>query len=363
MLRKLFLFQTLLIFVFMANARVLEAPDLPGIFHAERRAALRETMPENSVAVFFSYPIKTRSNDVDFYYKANPDFYYLSGFDKPDAVLFVFKQAQEISGEKADHLLLIPPEDKQYESWNGNRITTGYAKRNLQLKAVSTTDVISSLPVSFDMFSELFIQYPRGSISEGPKRKYALQTLVKAFDESIAKSFEKVNQTSLDKWMAQLREVKAESEIEIIQHAINATGKGLVEVMKAVQPGMKEYQAQAIIEYHFKSAGAEHPGFPSIVGAGENACILHYVENNGELEEHEMLIMDVGAEIHGYSADVTRSIPVDGKFSEEEKAIYTLVLNAQEAGIKQCINGNTFFSPHQSARKVISKGLVDLRYY
>lgn len=360
MLRKLFLAQLLLIGFVFTNAGILESPSLDGDFHASRRVALRQLMPTNSVAVFFTYPIKNRSNDVDFNYKPNPDFYYLSGFNQPDAMLLIFKEEQKIDGRLSDHLLLVPPGDKNYESWNGSRMSIGEAKRTLQLTGVKTTGVIKILPVSLDAFSEVLIQYPKGNLNQGPDRKNSLNQIVNDFDQTIDKMHEKVNKTSLNKWMAQLRQVKEEVEIELLHYAIQATGYGLVEAMKAIEPGMKENQAQAIIEFHFKAAGSEYPGFPSIVGSGENACTLHYIENNNPLNETDMLVMDVGAEMKGYSADVTRTIPVNGIFSEEQKAIYELVLKAQKAGIEQCKATNSFYAPHKVAKEIIAYGLIEL---
>lgn len=360
MLRKLFVAQLLLIGLFIADARVLEAPTLNGNFYASQREALRALMPDNSVAVLFTYPIKSRSNDVDFNYKANPDFYYLCGFTKPDALLFIFKKEQLIDGKLSDHLLLIPPRDKQFESWNGNRMSVGDAKRELQIIGINTTDIISNLPVSLGSFDKVFVQYPDGDLNEGPKRKYSLFQVVNDFKRLAGELNVMPIKTGLNKWIAELRQIKKKVEIEIMQHAINATGKGLVEAMKCVIPGMKENQVQAIIEFHFKAAGSEYPGFPSIIGSGENSCTLHYVENNGFLKENDMMVMDVGAEINGYSADVTRTIPVNGIYSEEQKAIYNLVLKAQKAGIEQCRENNSFFAPHQAANEIIAEGLVEL---
>ena len=123
---------------------------------------------------------------------------------------------------------------------------------------------------------------------------------------------------------------------------------------------MTEYQTEAIVEYVFKHHGAEYPGFPSIQGSGENSCILHYTSNRKPLYSNNLLVSDIGAEYHGYTADVTRTLPVDGKFSPEEKAIYNIVLEAQQAGIDACKKGNKFWDPHKAAQAVIAKRLLEL---
>jgi len=145
-----------------------------------------------------------------------------------------------------------------------------------------------------------------------------------------------------------------------MRNAISITCDGIKEAMKALDPGMHEYDVEAIVEYIFKSKGAEDPGYPSIVGGGENSCILHYETNRKKLVAKDMLVCDVGAEYHGYSADVTRTYPVSGKFSEEQKIIYNIVLDAQTAGIAKCKPGEDFRAPRKAAMEVVQKRLMEL---
>jgi Xaa-Pro aminopeptidase len=145
-----------------------------------------------------------------------------------------------------------------------------------------------------------------------------------------------------------------------MRKAIDMTCKAHEEVMKALIPGMKEYQAQAVVEFMFRNEGSEYVGYPSIVGGGENSCILHYETNRKMLEGGNLLVIDAGAEYHGYTADVTRTLPVDGVFSPEEKIIYEIVLEAQEAGIKACKPGAEFRASHKAAVAVIQKRLMAL---
>ena len=160
--------------------------------------------------------------------------------------------------------------------------------------------------------------------------------------------------------MAKLRQIKTQEEIALLRKAINITCEAQIELMKQIHEEMTEYQTEAIIEYVFKRNGAEYPGFPSIQGSGENSCILHYTSNRRPLVNGGLLVSDVGAEYHGYTADVTRTIPPKGEFSKEEKLIYNLVLKAQTAGIEAAQVGNSFWAPHQEAQKVIADGLKKL---
>jgi Xaa-Pro aminopeptidase len=157
-----------------------------------------------------------------------------------------------------------------------------------------------------------------------------------------------------------LREIKTKEELDLMRKAISFTCDGIKEAMKALEPGMGEYDVEAIVEYVFKSKGSEDVGYPSIIGGGENSCILHYETNRKKLVSKDMVVCDVGAEYHGYTADVTRTIPVSGKFSPEQKAIYNIVLEAQLAGIAKCKPGEYFRAPHNAAMEIIQKRLLEL---
>ena len=157
-----------------------------------------------------------------------------------------------------------------------------------------------------------------------------------------------------------LRTLKTEAELALLQRAVDITVAAHREAMKSIEPGMFEYEAEALIEYIFRRNGAEYPGFPSIVGSGENAVVLHYDTNRRQMQADDMVVIDIGAEYHGYTADVTRTLPVDGVFSPEQKLIYELVLKAQQAGIEATRSGNAFSAPHAAAAEVITEGLRNL---
>jgi len=157
-----------------------------------------------------------------------------------------------------------------------------------------------------------------------------------------------------------MREVKTSEELRLLTKAIRISAVGQVEVMKAMKPHMSETELQGIHEFVYKKYGAEYEGYPSIVGAGNNGCILHYIENNKTKIDNELVLMDLGAEYRGYTADVTRTIPANGKFSTAQKEIYDLVYEAQEAGIANYIIGTSMATPNLAARKIINEGLFSL---
>jgi Xaa-Pro aminopeptidase len=160
--------------------------------------------------------------------------------------------------------------------------------------------------------------------------------------------------------MRTLRHRKTAEEIALIQKAVDISCDAHNEVMKAAKPGMTEYQVQAIMEYGFKKHGSEYPGYPSINGSADNACVLHYVTNQRLMKDGDLLLSDCAAEYHGYTADITRTIPINGKFTPEQKIIYELVLEAADSAILECRPGIPFRQPHMVANRVIARGLVKL---
>lgn len=177
---------------------------------------------------------------------------------------------------------------------------------------------------------------------------------------SIALTNNNLDVESLGQIMSSLRETKLPEEMNLLRKAVEISAVGQLEVMKAMHPGMSETEVQGVHEYVYKKYGAEYEGYPSIVGGGNNGCILHYIENNKPSLGNELVLMDLGAEYHGYTADVTRTIPANGVFSPEQKAIYEIVYQAQEAGIAASVVGAPFSAPGTAAAQIVAQGLLDL---
>lgn len=334
---------------------------LPAYFHKKNREALREFMPKNSIAIFFSSPVKNRSNDVDFQYHQDPDFYYLTGLREPNSILIILKTPLKINGEMTKEILFVQPKDKSKEVWTGTRIGTMGAELVLELETAFTNKEFNLTDLNLEQFDQIFRTPIPQDIKDDPFDKTDLNSLYQQFDAKLSKTDEKkVNKSKLNEWLSTLREIKSDEELLLMRKAIDITCKAQKELIKTLEPGMTEYQSEAIVEYIFKSNGAEYPGFPTIMGGGKNSCILHYNTNRRTMTGNNLLVSDIGAEYHGYTADVTRTIPVDGNFSKEEKIIYDIVLKAQEAGIKQCKEGNSFWDPNVAATTVISQELQKL---
>jgi Xaa-Pro aminopeptidase len=325
---------------------------LPHGFHAARRQALRQLMADSSVAVFFSASIKNRSNDVAYTFHQDPDFYYFTGLNEPEAVLFIFKNGIRINGVTGNEVLFLKDKDVKSERWTGKLLGTEGAKSKLGFQAAFPSSAFLDLRINSLSLKKIY--------SFKPPREYGDDLRKHFFNELATVPASNTDDSSLKEFTATLREIKLNEELDLMRKAISITCAGIKEAMKALEPGMNEYDVEAIVDYVFKSKGAEDEGYPSIVGAGENSCILHYESNRKKLVSNDLLVCDVGAEYHGYSADVTRTIPVNGKFSVEQKAIYTIVLEAQNAGISKCKPGEYFRAPHNAAMEIVQKGLLEL---
>ncbi len=343
-------------------------------FHKERRQKLRETLPPNSVAVLFANPVRNRANDVDFVYHQDPDFYYLTGYKEPDAVLFVFKEKQTAANKSSyDEILFVQPRNELREMWTGRRLGDAGVKDVLGFEQAFNNTEFKRYNIDFEKFDKILFFDFKNDVRDNPRDSSDLYDLISQFKMKV-KYPEKSSLTltpepqkqnldvkGLAEAMASLRGIKTKEEIEMIKRAVQISCVGQVEVMKAMKPGMSEREIQGIHEFVFKKYQAEDLGYPSIVGAGHNGCILHYIDNyKPNITSKELILMDLGAEFHGYSADITRTIPVNGKFSQEQKQIYELVLKAQEEAMKICKPG----TPRQQltivCREVINKGLFEL---
>ena len=343
-------------------------------FHRDRRAALRQSLPANSVAVFFANPVRNRSNDVDYVYHQDPDFYYLTGYREPNAVLFIFKEKQTAAnGEQYDEIVFVQPRDAMRELWTGRRLGSAGTETRLGLSQAFDNVEFQKYNVDFSKFDQILFFDFKNDVRDDGDDPADLFDLIQQFKVKVnypsptstvvnrEPDKNNLNTRDLGPLMDNLRGIKTPEELEMIRKAVQISCAGQVEVMKAMKPGMSEREVQGIHEYVFKKYEAEDVGYPSIVGGGHNGCILHYIDNyKPDITSKELVLMDLGAEYHGYTADVTRTIPASGKFSPEQKAIYNLVLKAQEEAMKICKPGTTFAELTQVTKQIVNRGLKEL---
>jgi Xaa-Pro aminopeptidase len=368
-----------LMLMLAASVAFAQNPDMPPDFlgkdfHKDRRAKLREKLPANSVAVYFANAVRNRANDVDYVYHQDPDFYYLTGYKEPDAVLFIFKDKQTAANKtQYDEIIFVQPRNVQAEMWTGRRLGDAGVKTQLGLEQAFNNTEFKKYNVDFSKFDNILFTDFKNDVRDDTRDSSDLYSMIEDFkvkvnypskDKALVTrepQKNNLNTQDLEAIMASLRGFKTKEEMQMIRKAVSVSCMGQREVMKAIKPGMSEREIQGIHEFVFKKYQAEDLGYPSIVGAGHNGCILHYIDNyKPNVSNKEMILMDLGAEYHGYTADITRTIPINGKFSPEQKQIYELVLKAQEEAMKVCKPGASFGDLTKATRVVVNKGLKDL---
>jgi len=337
-------------------------------FHKNRRGEVRKQMPENSVAVLFAAPVRNRSNDNDYAYHQSPDFYYLTGNTEPNSMLVIAKNEIEIDGKKSNEFLFVQRRNPFAEIWTGRRLGIKGAEQLLGFDAVFISGDFENTNIDFRNFSSvLILREPTGVVSDRNAQD-DLWMLIDNFRSKVNANAVPdlhgkatvLDSVQLDDILKELREIKQPEEMTLMRKAVDISCDGHIEMMRKTKPGMHEYEVQAVGQYVFEKNGSEYVGYPSICGGGENSVILHYQTNRKKLSDKDLILLDMAAEYHGYTADITRTLPVNGKFSPEQKIIYDLVLQAQDSGIANCLPGNSFMAPHNAAVRVISRGLKEL---
>ena len=365
---------TLSSFLLLAQETDLPNDFLSKEFHKERREKLRTNLPQNSVAVFFANPVRNRANDVEYVYHQDPDFYYLTGYKEPEAALLVFKDKQTAAnGTAYNEILFVQPRNAMREMWTGRRLGEQGTKDLLGIEQAFNNNEFKRYNVDFSKFDKVLFFDFKNDVRDDPRDSSDLYDMIIQFKSkvkypeknvtslAVEPSKNNLDMQGLADHMAKLRGIKTKDEIELIRKAVSISCMGQVEVMKAIKPGMSEREIQGIHEFVYKKYQAEDLGYPSIVGAGHNGCILHYIDNyKPSVSSKELILMDLGAEFHGYTADITRTIPVNGKFSPEQKLIYELVLKAQEEAMKITKPGTPRSALTDTCHAVIDRGLLQL---
>lgn len=314
---------------------------------ADRRHRILEKMSPGEVALFHSAPTVNRNDDVDFPYRQDSDFYYLTGWEESEAILIL----QKHDSGATNTVLFVRPRNPHLEIWTGIRPGPEGAMTRAGIDTAYAIDEFGALR------GKLLYNAPKLILADGGDKTFRAE-----LDEWLAGAgnYAPTMIQRAGTITAPFRLIKSQTEIQLLQHAIDITGASLEEALSKLKTLEYEWQLAAEIEYGFKKRGAQRLGFPSIVGSGKNATILHYETNRDPLDKSGLVVMDVGAEYHYYSADVTRTVPVDGTFSPEQKAIYELVLAANLAAIDAVKPGVNWREPHNIAVRVITEGLVEL---
>lgn len=334
----------------------------PLVFKARREKLMKE-IGEGSVAFFYAAPERNRNNDIQYQYRQNDNFYYLTGLGEPNSAVVLIPSSIKVRDPKDSsktiwirEILFVQPRDSAREAWVGRRfgpegamevLGFQYALTNDQFKSWVGRLIVGSKAVYFPTLPPDYT----GDIAELMK---PLRDAVSRFDSWV----EFRDPTHI---VAKMRAVKSPEEISMIQKAVDITCDAHRQVMMSAEPGMHEYELQAVFEYVFRREGVEYTAYPCIVGGAENSVILHYNTNRRKLNSGDIVVMDCAAEYHNYAADVTRTIPINGTFTDAQREIYELVLQAQQEAIKVMKPGVDFQTDVQGkAVEVIQAGLLKL---
>lgn len=325
---------------------------IPKSEYARRRQTLMARMEPNSIAILPAAPMYIRNRDVEHVYRQDSDFQYLSGFPEPEAVIALIP-----GREHGEYVLFCRERDPERELWDGLRAGQDGAIAHYGADdAFPIGDIDDILP----------------GLIEGRERVYYAIGTNETFDHQLMEWIKMIRSkarqgaqppsefVALDHLLHDMRLYKSANEVKVMRHAAEISARAHVNAMRASRAGLHEYHLEAELDYEFRKGGAKMPAYGSIVAAGKNACILHYRENDAALEDGDLVLIDAGCEIDCYASDITRTFPVNGKFSPEQKAIYELVLAANEEAFKHIAPGKHWNEAHEATVRVITAGLVEL---
>jgi Xaa-Pro aminopeptidase len=319
---------------------------------ARRRKRLMQAMGRDSIAILPSSPVRQRNRDVEYSYRPDSDFFYMTGFPEQEAVAVL------VPGRPHGEFILFCRErDPQMETWHGRRAGLEGAMAHYGADdAFPISDIDEILP----------------GLLENRERVYYAMGCNQDFDRQVMDWINLLRKKSragvhtpgefidLDHQLHDMRLYKSAAEIKVMRQAAQLSARAHVLAMQSCRPGMMEYQIEAELRHEFMHGGARFQAYPAIVGGGANGCILHYTENDAPLRDGDLLLIDAGCELECYASDITRTFPVNGRFSAAQRALYELVLEANYAAIAQVRPGNHWNHPHQAAVKVLTRGLLRL---
>ncbi len=317
-----------------------------------RRRKLMNFMGNNSIAILPSSSEQLRSRDTDFRFRQHSDFHYLSAFPEPDAVLVLLP-----GREQGEYIIFCREKDEVMETWHGRRFGQTGAKKQFGCDdAFPIEDIDDILPGLMEGRERIYYEF--GNHSEFDNRIMGWINILRSQVKNGAHPPGEI--IDLSHVLHDMRLFKSKAEIAIMRNVAELSSQSHMQAMKICQPGLNELDLEAEIKYQFAKGGARFEAYNSIVAGGENACILHYVENDCELIDGELLLIDAGGELQGYAADITRTFPVNGVYSDEQRQAYEWVLKANKLAIKQVKPGNAWTAPHDAAVKTLTKGLVEM---
>ena len=326
--------------------------------YQHRRNALAKLIFNQSgggIAVIATAPELARNRDSDFPYRHDSDFFYLTGFEEPGATLVMHIIPKGNSFELQSHLF-CRPKDVEREIWDGIRLGPEAAPETLGIEFAHSNEYLDH-KLSELLADQTAVYVRLAESAEADRRLRQWMKQVRGQARSGVNPPREFH--DIDALVHEMRLLKDVHEIEIMRRAAAISARAHIRAMQACKPGMREYQLEAELLHEFRYNGAQSVAYNSIVAAGANSCILHYRAGSTELRSGDLCLIDAGCELDGYASDITRTFPINGKFTGPQRALYDITLAAQEAAIAATRPGNTFMQPHEAALKVLTQGLLD----
>ena len=318
---------------------------------ARRRRQLMRLMGRDCIAILPAAPVRHRNNDVEYPYRQDSDFHYLTGFDEPESVAVLVP-----GREQAEYILFVRERDPARETWDGRRAGPVGARREYAADdAFPITDMDEILPGLLENRAKVF--YTMGVYADFDQRVVGWVNGLRTQARNGRHPPQEF--VALDHVLHDMRLYKSRREIQLLRAAARIAAQAHVRAMRFCRPGRKEYEVMAELLHEFRRNNADTSYHP-IVGGGANSCILHYRANNQPLKSGELLLVDAGCEYECYASDITRTFPINGRFTPEQRAVYDIVLEANRAAIAKVHPGNHWNEPHEAAVRVITQGLVKL---
>ena len=301
---------------------------------SKRRQFLSELLEENSVAILFGSEEIIRNGDVNYPFRQNSNFSYLTNFPESESIAVL---------DEKNFIIFCKEKNKLKEQWDGEILGPENTEKYGATKGIPISECRDILPELVKDFANIYCF--ESSIKKLKKLLPNTESIIKPLDFEVSK----------------MRAIKSEEELKIIKEACRISSLAHIRAMKSVKPGMYEYQLEAEYLHEFMSHGARACAYPSIVGGGKNSCVLHYNDNKDVLNDGDLVLVDAGCELNHYASDITRTFPVNGKFSKEQREIYEIVLEASKKSIETVISGSNPLKAHETSVKIISQGLLDLK--
>jgi Xaa-Pro aminopeptidase len=307
----------------------------------------------NSVCIVPAASLVTRSRDTEYLFRQDSDFWYLTGFEEPNAWLIISNHPRYGESYRA---MVVQAKDKQAEVWQGKRLGAEAALSRFSLdEAFEEQELEEAILEAMQGQQHLYV-----ALGANEQHDQLIVNALKTLKEAPKQSLAPATVHDIQPLLHEMRVYKSASEVAVMKAACEISARAHKRAMQFAHPGCFEYQLEAELHHEFAMAGARSPAYGTIVGSGENACILHYTQNSAQVNNGDLVLIDAGAEYQGYAADITRTFPVNGKFSEAQRAIYSLVLKAQKSVLDMLAPGVTLPQAMTHSAEVITEGLIEL---